>query len=301
MSLIDRIPMPKPGGQAFNEAFNKFAETRRKNQLLPYQMKQLNEHAESYKLMDAFRKSQLEETSKYHKGLLGVQQQNANRAAQLAPLQYELLKQKIEEIRNGRGRKESPEERQEREIETAEKKEENKLKVKTNNEYLNVGDIVNNASSPLETIFTILEKHPGNTGNMAGIRNFLHIGNETQGKLNAAMVPLQAALGKEISQRGGAVAASLAAPGKPGIWQNQNYNMGSTKQLIEKSIKAFNMAKQNYEESTGKPYPKKLPKFLKSYEDKYLNKVTMYLNGEEYHIPKDEAPDAEKEGYTYEK
>lgn len=158
--------------------------------------------------------------------------------------------------------KESPSDIAEREIKTAEAKEESKLKNKKAEEYLGTGEIVNKYAPNLKKIHNLLEKNESLTGNVAGLRNMLHLSNEEQGEFNAAALPLTGKLAKDISQRGGAVAANLAQMGKPGIWTSHAGNKGLTKQLISAAIQDFNEAKNNYEKATGKPYPHKLDPFL---------------------------------------
>lgn len=300
MAMFAPIPLPGIDNPQFKDVMDYFEQLQKRKaqqQQFAEEQKRLKEQFGQTKELE---NKKLEELIRFHQGTL-------NQNAQTKPLQMELLKARIEALKNPTKTvaKETPEERQQREVSTAKSKKEDELNLKKIEEYLSAGDIVNKYSPNLETIHGLLTEDPWTTGNIAGVKNLAHMGGEHQGQFNAATLPLVGKLAKDISQRGGAVAAGMATAGKPSLWQSNATNLGLTKQLIEESLNTYNEAKKGYEELTGKSYPKKLPKFLQEYQSKMSGgkpppgTVLMYKKGKKYHIPENEAKEAETAGYTY--
>ena len=153
-----------------------------------------------------------------------------------------------------------------------------KSDIKKNQEYLDAGDYVNKFAPNMENIHNVLTKDPYASGNIAGARNLINMGSENQGTLVGNALPFVGSLAKDMSTKGGAVVAKFAQAGKPGPWTSHDTNMALNKNLIEEGINAFNTAKKNYEEGTGKSYPKQMHPFLKKWEKDHVKKVKVKDN-----------------------
>lgn len=183
--------------------------------------------------------------------------------------------------------KPTPSEETEQKIQVAKGEANIKLDEAKKKELIDAGELVNQYAPNWKTIYSILNKDNNTTGNIAGLRNMLHLGTEDQGAFNAAATPLLGKLAKDISQRGGAVVANLASTGKPGIWHSHATNMGLTKENIRESISSYNKAKNNYEEKFGEKYPVKLDSFLANYKDDLQKVLVISPDGKRIRFPAD--------------
>lgn len=69
--------------------------------------------------------------------------------------------------------------------------------------------------------------------------------------VNERLVRMQASLARLISSRGGAVAAELAASGKPSAWESKAHNLGMTKAMKEGLKSDYDDLSRQYEQITG--------------------------------------------------
>jgi hypothetical protein len=69
--------------------------------------------------------------------------------------------------------------------------------------------------------------------------------------VNERLVRMQASLARLISSRGGAVAAQLAASGKPSAWESKAHNLGMTKAMKEGLKSDYDDLSRQYEQITG--------------------------------------------------
>lgn len=287
MSISSRIPLPGSGNDAFKDVMDYFEQIQARKaqqqqaaaqlaQQSKYQQGELGLRQqelaqqkayqgqlaalEAKRFADEHAKNLIETDpqafAKLFSGLGNIQGQTpAQTSGSITPLQRMWMKKYM-------GISQTPEEKQQMDIQTAGGSETAKLQAKKNQDYLDAADVVNQYAPNIKTIHNLLEKDNYLTGNIAGLRNMAHLGNDDQGSFNAAALPLLGKLAKDISQRGGAVVARLATSGKPSLWNSPQTNKGLTDQLIQESINAYDQAKQNYEANTGKAYPKKLDSFL---------------------------------------
>jgi hypothetical protein len=123
------------------------------------------------------------------------------------------------------------------------------------------------------------------------------------GELNAPSLRLQADLAHLISSRGGAVAAKLAAEGKPSSWSSTAYNLGVTKNIAKHINDQYSMLNQEYKDLTGKELPYKLSDYVQSAAQHAKSKlVTIKYKGKTFSVPQDKAEKfSQLEGATVEK
>lgn len=103
------------------------------------------------------------------------------------------------------------------------------------------------------------------TGIIKGTLNKIGLGSKEMGEFNEKALRLQADLARMISSRGGAVAAGLAATGKPSAWSSKDYNIGITKSMQERIEREFKQLSDEYRQKTGgKELPYTLDDVFKS-------------------------------------
>lgn len=113
----------------------------------------------------------------------------------------------------------------------------------------------------IQAVEDILNKPGETTGYLGQLKSALSKG--TSGKyfpeapgdlanVNERLVRMQASLARLISSRGGAVAAQLAASGKPSAWESKAHNLGMTKAMKQGLKDDYEDISRQYEEITGK-------------------------------------------------
>lgn len=161
---------------------------------------------------------------------------------------------------------ETPEERQKREVNTAEQKEEAKANVKEKGEadkyFKNLAEYAGNN----EAVAHIMERNPGVSGIFSAGKKFFKMGDKDLAAFNRLAVPMVGQLAHEISQRGGAVAARLAGGGKFDSTQPVNYNQGILEENNNAIIRDYNREAAAYKEKHGVEPPYKLPKYYRDWE-----------------------------------
>ena len=112
----------------------------------------------------------------------------------------------------------------------------------------------------IQAVEDILNKPGETTGYLGQLKSALSKG--TSGKyfpdspgdlanVNERLVRMQASLARLISSRGGAVAAQLAASGKPSAWESKAHNLGMTKAMKQGLKDDYEDISRQYEEITG--------------------------------------------------
>lgn len=93
------------------------------------------------------------------------------------------------------------------------------------------------------------------TGLIGGLLSKVGLGGKEMGEFNERANRLQGELARKISARGGAVAAQIAAKGKPSEWSRRGYNLGITKSMQENIEREFKQLKDEYKDLTGEELP----------------------------------------------
>jgi hypothetical protein len=102
------------------------------------------------------------------------------------------------------------------------------------------------------------------SGPRQAAQQYLKFPSEGAGIFAENATPLIAGPSKELSTRGGAIIARMVQGSKPDYSQPDKYNKEVLEQIHRQTYRAFMEAKKEYEDLTGKPYPKKLPKFYEN-------------------------------------
>ena len=265
------------------------------------------------------KKKEQAETSKYHNDTIAMKQKQFEQNSALQPLKMELLKAQIMKARQAGTPGIS--------------KEQQKANIKKAGEIEETAKIITKYANNAAELSNLLEKHPEVGGYLTGVRNKhgLPMG-ENEGTFNANAGPLQAQMAKDLSQRGGAVAAGIAGGMKPNIGQRSEYNKAMLKTMHNKNLRGFNELNEEYKMLTGRDLPTKLPKFYETYkpdEEENANvedqgssanvmqpepstdtsapqpnangDVILYKDGEEYTLPANLMQRALKEGFKLER
>jgi len=180
---------------------------------------------------------------------------------------------KKEEYKAAHAAKESPEEREAREIRTADAKEQAKHRIKVNDKIKEHAQPVLAAAEHILAIEKLIKEHPGVTGignetlsNIPGIGKFYDA--ETIKAINAHAIPLQGEIAKQLSGRGGYGVAKIAESAKPSTSATTKANIGSIRANKESILKSLEQMTKEWEDANpDKPFPYPIPKGL--YEDAF--------------------------------
>lgn len=140
-------------------------------------------------------------------------------------------------------------------LELAAAKERQKMDLKRQQEILQLARHLRETGQDVAGIEGLFEGGKSPTGPMAYLAQKTGKGSKELGEFNERALRLQADLARMISQRGGAVAAGLAATGKPSAWSDRAYNLGITKAMRERIQREFNNLQKEYQEITGEKLP----------------------------------------------
>lgn len=174
--------------------------------------------------------------------------------------------------------KETPEETTQREIEskrvegeTANKGKLNLLQAVQNSKKAqqleDTADTLMQYATNNEGISNILDRNRSATGNRQAFLNFLNLAGDDAGEFNNLAIPMQAKLAKELSNRGGAVVAKLAAGGKYNLAKSHDYNTGIRKSTTTDIINTYDQLNDRYRRLTGQDLPQKLSPFYENWRN----------------------------------
>lgn len=135
-------------------------------------------------------------------------------------------------------------------------KEEQKANVKRQQEILQLAPHLLATGRDVAGIQDLLGGEDKPTGVYQALKNKVGLGSEKLGEFNEKALRLQADLARLISSRGGAVAAGIAARGKPSEWSNKAYNLGITKSMQGRIEREFKGLQEEYKRvSNGQELP----------------------------------------------
>jgi hypothetical protein len=230
MAMFEPIPLPKADNPQFKDVMD-YLETIRQRKGKQAQFEQ-----EQQRLQDQFGQTKqlemqkLAELAKYHQATL-------NQNESLNPLKVDLLKARIEALKNS-GSKLSPQEKTQ------------SMKI------LESGRSLKSMVDKANKIDELLDTNPDLTGILQGASSSLNLSNnEKLAEFDQRTRKLQADMARYGSQRGGVQALKWAERSKPGVYRTHNYNKGMIKSIQEDAQSDYNELKQEYEDLTGKPYP----------------------------------------------
>lgn len=217
-------------------------------------------------------------------------------------LENQLLKARIDQARRLTQKNMTPQEHLEQKLAL----EQRKSNIKEAKDIKQTSKDLISALRDVQGIENLYEdKDEAVTGFFPGLANKLNMSSSSKlGQFNERATRLQASLARMISQRGGAVAAQIAAQGKPSGWKSKEYNLGITSSMKENIKKEFDNLNKEYKEITGKELPYELDDIVHDQVKKVAeqhnrsNKVVHMKapNGKDVWIPEDRVEDALKQG-----
>jgi hypothetical protein len=148
---------------------------------------------------------------------------------------------------------------------TPAEKEQSKSDIKKSQQLEDTADSLMDYAYNNEKISDILERNKNATGNIPALRNFLNLAGEDAGEFNNLAIPMQGKLAKDLSNRGGAVVAKLAAGGKYNLAKDHAYNTGIRKSTTNDIINTYDLLNERYKRLTGKELPQKLSPFYENW------------------------------------
>ena len=158
---------------------------------------------------------------------------------------------------------EAPHEKMEREIVTANAKEQNKLNIKQAQKLKDQARDLQLAGVDIDGIHDILTGPDSlGTGITKTLVGKLGWGSEKLGAFNERALRLQSQMTKALSSRGGVGAAKIVAGGKPSTWKSTSENIGITEAYADRIKNEFDLLNQEYKGITGKNLPYTLPEYV---------------------------------------
>lgn len=149
-------------------------------------------------------------------------------------------------------------------------KKEQELDIKRTKEIEALAKQLKHTAEDVAGIQGLLKDDKSPTGVIQSLKNKAGFGSEEIGQFNEKALRLQADLARLISSRGGAVAAGLAAQGKPSSWRSHSYNVGITTSMQDRIEREFKDLQDEYRRiSNGR----ELPYSLEDIFDKATNQA----------------------------
>ncbi len=253
---IQIMPQFKLPGQTLSELLekgrqrkfeqSKFREEqeRIKNQFSQHQERMASQFAQQQSL----ERDRLEEQKNYHQGTL--EQNN-----QLKPLQYALLKAKIEALKNNP--KETPDEKRKNDVNAAKEKEENKINALRLKDIEEKGSALKTDMNQAVEASSIMEKNRDLTGNIPALKAWAGYADRDLAALKPILGKMQASLGHDFSSRGSVYGTKLAGNRKPNLRFQEEENLGILDEIHKDYYQRFKQMKDDYERISGKEYPVK--------------------------------------------
>lgn len=173
------------------------------------------------------------------------------------------------------------EEKAEIALNAAERKEQAKANIKRSEDIKATMKMLQDYSHHVESLHELLEKNKNVSGLLSGYKTKFKAGSPEAAIFQSHATPMVGTLAKNISQRGGAVAAGIAQAGKPDIFQPHSYNVSMVNEQAKGVYTTYKNAKDEWEQlHPGKEFPYKLPKFYDKVRVRAPNGLT-YIKTQE--------------------
>lgn len=184
--------------------------------------------------------------------------------------------------------KELPHEKMERQINTANIKEQTKINIIRAQQISELAKDLTLAGIDTNGIHEILTGQDSlGTGITKTLIGKLGWGSEKLGAFNERALRLQAQMARALSSRGGVGAANIVASGKPSTWKSTSENIGITDAYADHIKNEFDLLNQEYKSLTGKSLPYTLPEYVqnigKKVDDNIFKPKTVFNSADEYH------------------
>lgn len=245
MAMFAPIPLPGIDNPQFKDVMD-YLEQLRQNKINQANLnaKQQLEKSQFAQNKDLERQK-MEELAKYHQQLL-------NQNQSLNPLKMELLKNKIESLKNGS----NP---------SIQDKETEKLNAKRLDDIEKESSELSSSMSNAVDASTILEKNHSATGYGAATKNYIGKGSQETGELNDIFGSMQANLAKDYGKRGSVYGTKLAGNRKPALKNDYEQNIGALNQIHKDYYRRYKLMEKDYKRLSG---GKELPISLNNFYNK---------------------------------
>jgi hypothetical protein len=218
-----RIPLPTLDNKAFSDMMDYIETIKSRKQKGEQEKAKLEQDQKQFEANKLLEQMKLNELRQYHQGSLAQQ-------GKFDALKADLLRARIEDLKQGRGRKETPDERMDREVETAERKE----NVKEGSKLVTAGRTLQGVHEKAAKLKKLLEENPGLTGIRQGTLSNLNLSqSKALAEFDQTARRLQADMARYGSQRGGAQALKWAERAKPSNFRSEKYNLGMIDSILE--------------------------------------------------------------------
>ena len=158
---------------------------------------------------------------------------------------------------------ETPREKMQREIATANVKEQSKFDIKQAQKLRDQAKDLELAGLDVEGIHDLLTGPDSlGTGITKSLLGKFGWGSEKLGAFNERALRLQTQMTKALSSRGGEGAAKIVEKGKPTTWKSTSENIGITDAYADRIKNEFDLLNQEYKSLTGKNLPYTLPEYV---------------------------------------
>lgn len=243
--MHNRIPLPDMNNKSLSDMFDYIETIRNRKTKNEQEKSKLEQAKKQFEINKEIEKLKLDELRQYHQGSLSQQ-------GKFDELKSELLKARIEDLKSGRGRKETPEERMNREVETVEKKE----NVKEGSKLVTAGRSLQGVYEKATKLKRLLEDNPGITGLRPGMMSKLNLSqSKALAEFDQTARRLQADMARYGSQRGGAQALKWAERAKPSNFRSEKYNLGMIDSILEDVQGEYENMSDEYQTRLKKNFP----------------------------------------------
>lgn len=270
MGLLNSIPLPTGGNEAFKDVMDYFEEIQKRKAMQAKATQENQMEQQKLNSLNEYRQSQLAQS------------------AGMKPLQMELLRARIADLKNKKAEvKETPEEKAQREVDIYTKKEGAKEGIKIKTSARNLKEMTDRALK----LRKLIKENPGLTGWLPGLKASMNISrNPKLGEFQQTATKLQADMGRYGSTRGGAQALKWAERAKPSNYKDTGFNLGMINSILEDANADYKELGKEHEDYTGKSLGIEFPNTSET--------TLMYKKGKKYNIPTDQIEDAKTKGYS---
>lgn len=221
MAMFAPIPLPGMDNPQFKDVMDYFDT-----------LKQAQDKRNQYAQANSLEKQKLDELAKYH-------QQSLAQEGSLNPLKMELLRAKIESLKNGGGAL------------SVQDKATQKLNAKRMDDIEKQAGELSGHMSQAADASNILDKNNAATGYAPAFQNLIGKGSGETGALKDIFGNLQASLGKDFSSRGSVYGTKLAGNMKPSLLADYESNTGNLNQIHKDYYRRWKLMNDDYKRLSG--------------------------------------------------
>lgn len=243
MAMFGPIPLPGIDNPQFKDVMDYWEQIQKRKALQHQAAQELAQKDSQFGISNDLDRQKLAELAKFHN-------QSLAQGEALNPLKMELLRTKIESLKNSG--------------QSVQDKYNQKLKDKRLDDIeKQANDLAANMNNAVDAT-DILEKNPAATGYTPAMQNWVGKGSEETGALNDIFGGMQASLAKDYSSRGSVYGTKLAGNRKPSLKNDYEQNIGTLNQIHKDYFRRYKQMSEDYKRlSGGKDLPISLHDFYR--------------------------------------